>query len=422
MDHLIGGMNFFQHTTLYWVMLIYFGFYPVFSAVVWVTTSVIYFSRKERMGKEEEAALYALPEPPPMVSVLIPTYCEEEGIEATLEAALRIDYPRFEIVVVDDGSTDGTVARVMPYVERGTVRLVRKTVNEGKAMALNDALPCLNGEIVLALDADAVVEFGILRALVPHFSSARVAAVTGNPRVSNRRSLLSKIQLIEFTSVVGLLRRAQRVWGRIQTVSGVVVAFRKKAILDVGLFDPSMATEDIDMSWRLQKRFWDIRYEPKALVWMQVPETLRGLWRQRRRWAVGLGQVLRRHGGILFHYKNLRFWPVAYEAILSILWSVCFVILTTLWILSYSMGIPPVGAHPIPNFWGMIIATTCIFQLTVGVLLDRYYDRSIRPYAAVAVLYPMLYWALMSTITFFFTPIGFFGRRPKITLWKTERE
>jgi len=403
-------------------MLIYFGFYPVFSAVVWVTTSVIYFSRKERMGKEEEAALYALPEPPPMVSVLIPTYCEEEGIEATLEAALRIDYPRFEIVVVDDGSTDGTVDRVMSYVERGTVRLVRKTVNEGKAMALNDALPCLNGEIVLALDADAVVESGILRALVPHFSSARVAAVTGNPRVSNRRSLLSKIQLIEFTSVVGLLRRAQRVWGRIQTVSGVVVAFRKKAILDVGLFDPSMATEDIDMSWRLQKRFWDIRYEPKALVWMQVPETLRGLWRQRRRWAVGLGQVLRRHGGILFHYKNLRFWPVAYEAILSILWSVCFVILTTLWILSYSMGIPPVGAHPIPNFWGMIIATTCIFQLTVGVLLDRYYDRSIRPYAAVAVLYPMLYWALMSTITFFFTPIGFFGRRPKITLWKTERE
>jgi len=114
MDHLIGGMNFFQHTTLYWVMLIYFGFYPVFSAVVWVTTSVIYFSRKERMGKEEEAALYALPEPPPMVSVLIPTYCEEEGIEATLEAALWIDYPRFEIVVVDDGSTDGTVARVMP--------------------------------------------------------------------------------------------------------------------------------------------------------------------------------------------------------------------------------------------------------------------------------------------------------------------
>ena len=186
-----------------------------------------------------------------------------EGIEATLDAALRIDYPRFEVVVVDDGSTDGTVARVMPYVKRGEVRLVRKELNEGKAMALNDALPCLNGEIVLAVDADAEVDAGILRALVPHFSSARVAAVTGNPRVSNRRSLLSKIQLIESLPSWGSAR-AQRVWGRIQTVSGVVVAFRKKSARDVGLFDPSMATEDIEMSWRLQKRFWDIRYEPKA--------------------------------------------------------------------------------------------------------------------------------------------------------------
>jgi biofilm PGA synthesis N-glycosyltransferase PgaC len=315
-----------------------------------VTTSAIYYFRKERIDTEKETALYTLPEPPPMVSVLIPTYCEEKGIEETLGAALRIDYPRFEIVVVDDGSTDGTVARVMPYVERGEVRLVRKTLNEGKAMALNDALPCLNGEIVLTVDADGKVDSGILRALVPHFSSARVAAVTGNPRVSNRRSLLSKVQLIEFTSIVGILRRAQRIWGRIQTVSGVVVAFRKKSLLDIGLFDTTMATEDIDVSWRLQKRFWDIRYEPKALVHMRVPETLPVLWRQRRRWAVGLGQVLRRHSGILLHIRNLRFWPVAYEAILSILWSACFVVLTILWIVSYSIGIHPVGAYPIPNF------------------------------------------------------------------------
>jgi biofilm PGA synthesis N-glycosyltransferase PgaC len=421
MDALAHAMVAFQHSTIYWAMLAYFGFYPVFSAVVWVTTSVIYFAGKERVGEEREAEFYALPEPPPMVSVLIPAHSEEKVIGETLDAALRLDYPRFEVVVVDDGSTDGTVGRVMPYVARGDVRLVRKAVNEGKAMALNDAMPCLNGEIVLTLDADAVVDPGILRAIVPHFNSARVAAVTGNPRVSNRKTILSKIQLIEFTSIVGLLRRAQRVWGRIQTVSGVVAAFRKKALYDVGLFDPSMATEDIDMSWRLQKRFWDIRYEPRALVWMQVPETFRGLWAQRRRWAVGLGQVLRRHGGILGRKKNMRFWPVAYEAILSVLWSACFVTLTPLWAVSYAMGIPPVGADPIPNFWGMVIATTCIAQLAAGVILDRHYDRTILPYAGVAVLYPLIYWALMSTIAFFYTPVGFLRRRPEITLWKTER-
>jgi hypothetical protein len=70
----------------------------------------------------------------------------------------------------------------------------------------------------------------------------------------------------------------------------------------------------------------------------------------------------------------------------------------------------------------MVVATTCIVQLTVGVALDRHYDRSVRPYAAFAVLYPAIYWALMSTITFFFTPMGFFRKRPKITLWKTVRK
>jgi biofilm PGA synthesis N-glycosyltransferase PgaC len=402
-------------------MLFFFGFYPVFSAIVWLTTSIVYFLRKERMPEEKETFFYALPDPAPMVSVLIPTFCEEKVIEATIEGALKLDYPNYEVVVVDDGSTDSTVAKIDPYVESGRVRLLRKTFNEGKAMALNDALLCLNGEIVLTIDADAVVDPQILRNIVPHFSSSRVAAVTGNPRVHNRKTLLSKIQLIEFTSIVGLLRRAQRVWGRIQTVSGVVVAFRKSAVFDVGLFDPSMATEDIDMSWRLQKRFWDIRYEPRGLVWMQVPETLRAYLKQRKRWAIGLGQVLRSHLGILLRKKNLRQWPVAYESVLSILWACCFVILTSLWIFSYSIGIPPVGAHPIPNFWGMMIATTCIIQLTAGVLLDRHYDRSVVPYVAFTVLYPLLYWALTSTIAFLYTPVGLLRRRPKVTLWKTER-
>lgn len=411
----------FQFTIPYRAMLYFFGFYPVLSAVVWLTTSLIYFARMEHLAREKEADLYHLPDPPPRVSVVIPAYCEEKVIGRTIEAALRIEYPDFEVVVVDDGSTDGTAERVLPFVDSRRVRLLRKTANEGKAMALNDALLCVNGEIVLTIDADAAVDPQILQHLVPHFSSPRVAAVTGNPRVSNLRTLLSKIQLIEFTSIVGLLRRAQRVWGRIQTVSGVVVAFRKKALFDVGLFDPSMATEDIDISWRLQKRFWDIRYEPRGLVWMQVPETLRGFWRQRRRWAIGLGQVLRQHLGILARRKNLRQWPVAYEAILSILWAFCFVVLTSLWIVSYSMGIPPVGAHPIPNFWGMLIATTCIFQLAAGILLDRNYDRSVVPYAAFAVLYPLVYWAITSTIAFLYTPVGLFRRRPKVTLWKTER-
>src|SRR5262249_52285440 len=213
------------------------------------------------------------------------------------------------------------------------------------------------GEIVLVMDADAAPDPMILRWMVPHFESARVAGVTGNPRVANRDTFLAQLQVVEFTSIVSILRRAQRVWGRILTMSGVVGAFRKSALIDVGLYSPEMATEDIDMTWKLQRAHYDVRYEPKALVWMKVPSTLQSLVKQRLRWAKGLAQVLRRHAGVALSWRSRRMWPVFVEALLSIVWAYCFVLLTLFWIVSYSIGVPPVGASPIPNWWGMMIGT-----------------------------------------------------------------
>ena len=420
-DATIAWLHVVQAHPLYWWSLLFFAGYPVLSAITWVTTGLHFYLRRER-GQE------ALDSPPPMqhyptVSVLIPAYCEEKVIARTLEAATAIDYPDFEVVVVDDASTDRTREVIRPFVERGEVRLISKERNEGKAMAMNDALPCLRGEILLIMDADAMPDPQILRWVVPHFASARVAGVTGNPRVWNRITFLSKLQLIEFTSIVSLLRRAQRIWGRILTMSGVVGAFRKSALYDVGGYSPEMATEDIDMTWKLQRAHYDVRYEPRALVWMQVPEGLPGLITQRRRWAIGLSQVVRRHGSLLFDWRQRRMWPMFYEAMLSIVWAYCFVVLTALWIISYSMGVPPVGASPIPNWWGMMIGTLCLTQLLTGVLLDARYDRTVLRYFPVAVSYPIIYWMLMSLITVFATPAGLFRLRSKgqVTQWRTTR-
>src|SRR5262249_45965442 len=198
---------------------------------------------------------------------------------------------------------------------------------------------------------------------------------------------LAQLQVVEFTSIVSLLRRAQRIWGRILTMSGVVGAFRKSALIDVGLYSPEMATEDIDMTWSLQRAFYDVRYEPRAVVGMKVPRSLSGLIKQRRRWATGLAQVLRRNGGIAFSWRARRMWPVFWESVLSIAWAYCFVLLTTFWIVSYSIGIPPVGASPIPNWWGMMIGTLCLTQLLTGVLLDARYDRTVVQHFPVAVTY-----------------------------------
>lgn len=407
MIDVVGILEAIEASPLYLVALSFFAWYPLVSSGVLVLVSMLYYLRRERSGEIQPEVD---PSFTPMVSVVIAAYNESEHIRATIDGILAIDYPNFEVLIIDDGSTDFTTRRVLPYVRDHRVRIVRKMMNEGKAMALNDGLRCANGEILLVMDADAIPDPQILKVIVPHFKSPRVGAVTGNPRVFNRETLLSKLQAIEFTAIISLQRRAQRVWGRILTMSGVVGAFHRSAMLDAGLYSPDMATEDIDLSWKLQLRHWDIRYEPRAVVWMRVPATLRGLWRQRLRWARGLAQVLRRYGPTAVDWRHRRLWPLVFESWLSIAWAYCFVVLTSLWIFCYAVGYPPVGASPIPNWWGMLIGTMCLVQLLTGVLLDRRYDRRIPLYYFTAVFYPLLYWIIMAIVTSIATPRAMWRR------------
>jgi biofilm PGA synthesis N-glycosyltransferase PgaC len=402
--------------------LVFYGAYPITMACVWVVLSIGFARRRERPVATPNASDPAIPPVPlPFVSVVIPAHKEAETIGRTLEALLTVDYPSYEVIVVNDGSTDDTAAVVRRYLHTGIVRLLDKTVNEGKAMGLNDAMPLCRGEIVVVLDADIVVTPGVLRALVPHFESPRVGAVTGNPRVANRGSLLRNLQTLEFASIVSVQRRAQRVWGRVLTVSGAIAAFRKTALVDVGLFSPDMATEDIDMTWKLQSRFWDVRYEASAVVWMEVPPTLGELWKQRRRWARGLAQVLSKHRGVITNWRMRRLWPVFWEGVLSIGWAYTFLTLTTYWVVSHALGYSPYGSSPIPNLWGMLTATACLAQLATGVLLDRRYDRDLAKYFPFAVLYPLVYWMLMSVISAIYTIDGLVRKRPAVQVWHIQR-
>jgi biofilm PGA synthesis N-glycosyltransferase PgaC len=404
------------------VLLGFIALYPMVTAVVWVVTAMVYASRREGAGTEE---FYDLPaEDLPLVTVLVPAFREEGGIGRTLEALHHLDYPSYEVLVVDDGSPDRTAEIARQHVAQDArFRLLAKQTNEGKALAMNDAMPLVRGSVVVVVDADARLHPDALRAIVPHFVRLpRVAAVTGNPRVANRSSLVAELQTLEFTSIVSLLRRAQVVWGRILTVSGVVSAFRVSALRDVGLFDPSMATEDIDVSWRLQRRFYDVRYEPRALVDMTVPATLPSLWRQRRRWALGLVQVLRRHRSVIHTWKNRRHWPVFVEAVLSVVWAHAFVVMLAFWAVCLSVGVDPPGASPFPNAWGMIVATACLVQLAFGVRLDRRYDRTVTRAFWIAPLYPLGYWLLMSLVTIRSTLPALLRPQPTVARWSTVRE
>jgi poly-beta-1,6-N-acetyl-D-glucosamine synthase len=405
-----------DETLLYRVALIFYGFYPMAMALVWVVLAAIYFHRRERSPEE-----LAPPDFHPFVSVIIPAFEEERTIARTIEVLLELDYPDFEVIIVNDGSSDRTSEVVSRYLASGKVRLLDKEINEGKAMALNDALPLCRGEILLFLDSDILVSPSLLKMMVPHFAGTRVGAVTGNPRVANRGSLLRDLQALEFTSIISVQRRAQRIWGRVLTASGAVMALRKSAILELGGFSPRMATEDIDITWRLQRAFWDVRYEPSAVVWMQVPPTLPELWKQRRRWARGLAQVLVRHRTVVTTWTNRRLWPVYYEAAASIVWAYVFLFITAYWVASFFAGHAPMGASPIPNIWGMMIATACLTQLLAGVLMDRRYDRGLFKRFPIAIFYPLIYWMLMSLITSIYTLDGFFRKPPQTQRWRIGR-
>jgi biofilm PGA synthesis N-glycosyltransferase PgaC len=132
--------------------------------------------------------------------------------------------------------------------------------------------------------------------------------------------------------------------------------------------------------------------------------------------------VLRQHADVAAHWRMRRLWPVFFESWLSIVWALCFVVLTALWILSAAFGLPPVGATPIPGLWGMAIASFCLLQLLTGVLVDRRYDGDIVRLLPYAVWYPVAYWTFLAVTTVLALPS--LWRQPDVApvRWQTQRE
>jgi biofilm PGA synthesis N-glycosyltransferase PgaC len=217
--------------TLFFRLLNFTFYYPLFMSKVWMTASIYYFFYREREAETN-------PEHPPEhdswpgISYLLPCHNESANVVETIQSLLGQDYPEFEIIAVNDASTDNTgellddLAATHP-----ALRVIHFASNQGKAMGLRVGSLAANNEILICLDGDALLAPHSSKWLAHHFiGSARVGAVTGNPRVRNRSTLLARIQVGEFSSIIGLLKRAQRIYGRVFTVSGVVSAFRKSAV------------------------------------------------------------------------------------------------------------------------------------------------------------------------------------------------
>ena len=199
--------------------------------------------------------------------------------------------------------------------------MIRDPVNRGKADRLNVGFRRARHELVLVCDADTHLHPLAVKLLVSRLlRSPLIAAVAGSPHVTNRGSLLANLQALEAASIIGLIRRTWALGGRVGVVAGVLGLFRREAVLSVGGYDGRMSTEDIDLSWRLLLAGWHTTFEPRALIGMEVPSTLRTLWSQRCRWARGQGEALSSHGRTVAHWRNRRMWPIALEASITLVW------------------------------------------------------------------------------------------------------
>lgn len=391
-------------------------YYPIVMSLVWMSGAVFFYWRRERKVTDCPALSEF-----PLVSVLIPARNEGADIRDTVASVLNSDYPNLEIIAINDASTDDTL-EVLRDMRRATpqLRILNLEKNMGKANGLNLALAMSKGEIIATIDADCLLDRQAVRWAVWHFqSSSRVGALTGNPRVRNRTSLLGKIQTAEYSSVVGLIKRTHRLVGKMMTVSGVIAFWRRDAILSVGLWSNDMITDDIDMTWKLERRFWDIRYEPNVVCWMLVPETMKGLWRQRKRWAQGGAEVLVKHRDIFRRWKNRRLWPIYIDYIFGIAWAYAFIVALCVWLINalfgFSFAYGEFG-NPFLHWNGAILSIVCLLQFFVSLLLDRKYDKDLLQLYFWVVWFPVVYWCYNSFAAVAATPRAVMKKR-KTAIW-----
>ncbi|MDG6933116.1 MAG: glycosyltransferase family 2 protein [Nitrososphaerota archaeon] len=232
----------------------------------------------------------------PTVSVIIPAFNEEKVIARTIESVIEADYPKKQVIVVDDGSSDGTLEVAKRYSPN---ILVLHKENGGKSSALNYGLRYAGGDIIVAVDADTTIGRESLKEVARCFIRREVVAVSGNVKVLNRQNWLTRCQALEYIVSIQIVRRALDRFGCVTVVPGSLGAFRRETLEETGNYDRDTLTEDFDATLKVLKTGAVVQASPEALAYTQAPRTLRDFYRQRSRWYSGNFQTFRKHSDVI---------------------------------------------------------------------------------------------------------------------------
>ncbi|MDA4127917.1 MAG: glycosyltransferase [Thaumarchaeota archaeon] len=240
----------------------------------------------------------------PSLSIIVPAHNEEMVLGQTLESVLEADYPNKQVIVVDDGSTDGTFHVAARYGDRV---VVLQKENGGKSSALNYGLKVAAGEIIAVVDADTMIGRDSLTEIAQKFADEKVVAVAGNVKVANRKGWLANCQALEYVISIQTIRRALDRFGTVTVVPGALGAFRRRILDETGDYDGDTLTEDFDATIKALKSGSVVQGSSQALAYTQAPRSFKDLYNQRLRWYRGNFQTFRKHLDVITNprYGNL---------------------------------------------------------------------------------------------------------------------
>ncbi len=351
----------------------------------------------------------------PSIAVIISAYNEEKVINQTISTLLDSTYPKFEIIVVNDGSKDDTLSVVKrEYGSNPRVQIYTQE-NTGKAIALNFGITKTNADVIISLDADTIFTPDTLSLLARHFVDPQIGAVAGNAKVGNRNNLLTKFQALEYIVSQNLDRRAFSVLDAITVVPGAVGAWRRKALLKAGGFSFDTLAEDSDLTICIRKLGYSITYEDHAMGITEAPETVKNLIKQRFRWMYGTLQVAWKHINVLFNprYGSLGMIAMPNIIIFQVIFPIISPIMDLTVVISIFITLFTYRQHPenfssgsllhILYFYLLflvieILAASIAFlfeknedpKLLVWIIIQRFYYRQLMYYIALKSLFTSL--------------------------------
>lgn len=298
----------------------------ILKIAVWLVLSALkYFPQKGRLVQAAAASF--------SVDIIVPMYNEETVIVNTVTNLLQVDHDCFNIIVVDDGSTDNSLASLKSVYQHHPRVYIISQQNSGKAQALNKAIRHSTSDIIICIDADTMVRPDIIKQMLPCFADIRVAAVAGYVNVGNRNNIITATQYIEYITKQNYERIMFETVNGIWVIPGAIGAFRRSVVNEVGGYCTGLLTEDNDITMKILCHNYLIKNAPGAVAYTEAPADISMFFKQRARWNAGLAQILVMYGKKMFRHSN----KALFFLMLPYVWLYCLILPLLLPLLDYFM-------------------------------------------------------------------------------------